>query len=339
MKKRLFGKSFFLLLFASVLLLSCTRKIGKVANSFELEVLCPEWCDFLAFSFIDGVSSGDEVVVVLDNGEKIPTTVKPGDFVFISTGARYLLKYSNDKTRSFAKDSESEPERIAILMKAAKPKEAANRIFSYSCKVSATSSGDSVIFASVGKDGSATVTLRKKNGKYLIEPSKDGGDWFLASGADGLYEIGNMYFFGEGARKNIDKSIEWFSKAADYGNVDAMMDLADMFYKGGIVARNYRKSIEWYKIAAANGNTKAMYNLGSMYCEGIGVEQDYEEAAKWWRQAADNGNVKAMYNLGSMFYYGIGTDENHSRAVEWYRKAASEGDENANYRLNEILKR
>ncbi len=332
-------KSLFPLVFALLLFSSCTRRIGKTANSFELEVFCPEWCEFMAFSFVEGVSADDAVVVVLSNGEKIPTNAKPGDYVFISAGTKYLLKYSGNEIASNGGDDGSEPERIAVFIKAAKPKESSDSIFSYSCKASATSSGDPVISASVGRDGSATVTLRKKLGRYVIEPSNENGDWFSASGAKGLYEIGNMYFFGEGARKSIDKSIGWFAKAADYGSIDAMMDLADMYYKGDCVARDYRKSAEWYKIAAANGSSKAMYNLGTMYCEGIGVAQDYNEAAKWWRQAADAGNVKAMYNLGSMFYFGIGVDENHSRAVEWYRKAASKGDENAKYRLNEILKR
>ena len=52
--------------------------------------------------------------------------------------------------------------------------------------------------------------------------------------------------------------------------------------------KDYEKAMQWYNKAAEKGHPIAICNIGNMYAHGKGVEKDYEKAAQLLRQAAEN---------------------------------------------------
>ncbi len=326
----------------AIVTVACRKNRNASLGYFEAVLVCPEWCDFMVFS-VGGVTDDDVFIAYDSQGDPIPRDAKPGEYVFIPSCGKFAIRHSNAKTDSVSRHEDGSAStgksQIVIMVKAAKPKNPDDSVFSYSCASDGNSSEKRVVSHSVCKDGDVVISLSSENGRHVIEPSRKNGSWYSASGVEALYDVGNAYFFGENVRKDVIESVKWFVLAAEYGHVGSMMDLAGMYYKGEAVAQDYAKAAKWYERAANAGNVDAMYNLGSMHVDGNGVAKDYDKASEWWERAAEHGNVKAMYNLGSMYYYGIGTAQNLIKAGEWYQRAAALGDENAKYRLDEILGR
>ena len=79
-------------------------------------------------------------------------------------------------------------------------------------------------------------------------------------------------------------------KAAEQGNADAQFNLGWMYYEGEGVPKDDAEAARWFLKSAEQGIATAQFNLGEMYKEGIGVPQDDAEAAKWYRKAAEQGD-------------------------------------------------
>ena len=57
------------------------------------------------------------------------------------------------------------------------------------------------------------------------------------------------------------------------------------------------KTIEYYEKATENGNVNAMYSLAQMYDYGVVVEKDIDKAVEFYEKAADNGDLRAEIRL------------------------------------------
>ncbi len=92
---------------------------------------------------------------------------------------------------------------------------------------------------------------------------------------------------------------EW-QPLADQGDAVAQYNLGGMYYNGNGVPQDYAEAVKWYRRAADQGDADAQFGLGWMYHNGQGVPQDDAEAVKWYRLAADQGHAGAQNNLGLM---------------------------------------
>jgi TPR repeat protein len=63
------------------------------------------------------------------------------------------------------------------------------------------------------------------------------------------HAYGFMFFEGECTEKDIDKSIEWFTKAANQGLMGSATTLAMIYEEGKLVPQDLEKSQYWYKKA------------------------------------------------------------------------------------------
>lgn len=86
----------------------------------------------------------------------------------------------------------------------------------------------------------------------------------------------------------------------------AQYNLGDMYYYGNGIEHDYAEAVNWYCKAAEQGYAQAQNKLGNMYYYGYGVDQDKTEAVNWYCKAANHGYEKAQYNLGNMYNYGDG---------------------------------
>ena len=108
---------------------------------------------------------------------------------------------------------------------------------------------------------------------------------------------------------------------------DAQYNLGNMYYMGQGGPQDYAEAMKWWRLAADQGVADAQYKLGKMYRNGEGVPQDYAEAVKWWRLAADQGVADAQSDLGVMYSNGQGVLQDNAVAHMWYNIGAANGSE------------
>ena len=126
-----------------------------------------------------------------------------------------------------------------------------------------------------------------------------------------------------------NQDIEKLRMAAEHGDAEARFNLGNLYYLGEGTPQDNAEAAKWYRLAAEQGNASAQNNLGVMYDEGVGVPQDDREAVKWYRKAADQGNASAQYNLGAMYDLGEGVPKDWVKAYAWLSLSAAQGKDNA----------
>ena len=141
---------------------------------------------------------------------------------------------------------------------------------------------------------------------------------------------------GRGVQKNYYKAVEWYTKAAEKGDMLAQYNLGICYEHGRGVTKNYNKAVEWYTKAAQQGYEGAENNLGTCYRYGRGVPNDDSKAVKWYTKAAEKGYTLAQYNLGVCYEFGHGVTKDYDKAIEWYTLAALKGFESAQKALERL---
>lgn len=177
-------------------------------------------------------------------------------------------------------------------------------------------------------------------------------------GAQDLYMLGEMYYFGIGARPDFAAAVKWYREAAAKGHQGAedrlkertlrifcraseqcearsQLALGWMYSHGKDVRQDYGEAFKWYSMAAEQGNAVAEYNLGYMYQNGNGIPQDIAKAAKWYEAAAEQGKAEAQFSIASMYESGYGVSRDTGRALKWYRASAAQGYKDAEDRLKD----
>jgi len=125
---------------------------------------------------------------------------------------------------------------------------------------------------------------------------------------------------------------------AEQGHLDAVYNLGVIYYTGQGVSRDYKEAVRWYQKSAARGHSRALYNLGLMSVQGQGVSQDHQEAVRLFKKSAEYGYTPAKNNLGVMYYNGEGVPQDYRVALRWFSKAAGEGDVDAPFHLSEMYR-
>lgn len=188
------------------------------------------------------------------------------------------------------------------------------------------------------------------------------------------YNLGMMYYNGQGVAVNKIMAFVWLDMASNNGNKLAQNKLGYMYEKGEIkgtkddkkaideylksalqnynfaqlnLAMKYNDSFKkenltlaafWYEKAAKNGNTAAMNNLATMYYHGHAVKKDYKKAYELYFKAASLGDAIAQYNLAMMYYNGEYVNQSDKEALIWLTYAAESGSAIAQVRLGNFYK-
>ena len=110
---------------------------------------------------------------------------------------------------------------------------------------------------------------------------------------------------------------------AEQGNVSAEYNLGTMYYNGEGTRRDYAEAMKWYRMAAERGDVESARRVGFMNANGQGVDKNEAEAVKWYRMAADKGDPESQNNLGVIYSSGKGVKEDHVQAHKWFTIAAA----------------
>ena len=110
--------------------------------------------------------------------------------------------------------------------------------------------------------------------------------------------------------------------------------------KGEGVKKDYQKAIIWFGKAAERGHPAAQYNLGLMFHNAMGIPLNYDEARRWFVMSAEGGLAEAQYQLGRIYYDAIGVQQGFVKAHMWFEIAAFYGHDDGHTSRDEAaLKR
>lgn len=168
--------------------------------------------------------------------------------------------------------------------------------------------------------------------KYYMQSSDLGNE-------QAACELGRMYEFGEGVKKNISKAIDFYKIAAEKGNYEGQDRLGKIYLEEG-PTQDYEQAFYWIKQDAMW--VVYLYDLGMNYMNGYNVQKNLHTAYMCFTEAAEHGNIAAQYELGEFYENGWGTTKDIEKAKEWYRKAAEGGISDAQKRfeaLNSSIKK
>lgn len=124
------------------------------------------------------------------------------------------------------------------------------------------------------------------------------------------------------------KAIEWFQRAAEQNEMFAQYQLS-LAYRDGAgkaLKKNHKLAVEWATKAAAQGHLDAQNNLGSHYYLGQGTRRNYDLAADWYKKSAWQGSSLAQRNLGAVYVAGHGVPKDIETGYTWLTVSARQGD-------------
>ncbi|KAK8843441.1 hypothetical protein IAR55_007098 [Kwoniella newhampshirensis] len=147
---------------------------------------------------------------------------------------------------------------------------------------------------------------------------------------------------GAGTRKDPNRAVLFYRKAAALGDTAAMYKLG-MILLGGLLIqqRNPREAIVWLRRAASQAdedNPHALHELALLHerpNNGGVVPHDLNMARELFTQAAQLGYAPAQFKLGSCHEFGtLGCPIDPRRSIAWYTRAAEKGDSEAELALS-----
>ena len=119
------------------------------------------------------------------------------------------------------------------------------------------------------------------------------------------YDMGLMYFEGNGLAQDYGKAFQWFTRAAEQNHPEAQDYVGLCCEFGYGTAQDERQAVEWYERSAGQGYANAQYHLALMYHSGKGVEQSYAEAFRWFEKAAEQDHQEAQNYVGLYYENGF----------------------------------
>ena len=115
---------------------------------------------------------------------------------------------------------------------------------------------------------------------------------FTSAAEDGLslaqYNLGILYFTGQGVSKNLEEAFKWTKAAAEQGHLNAQFNLGSLYLDGQGTERNVSEGIDWFVRAAKDGHGNSAYSLAKIFQTGDSVESDQVQAHAWAAQSEAN---------------------------------------------------
>jgi len=188
--------------------------------------------------------------------------------------------------------------------------------------------------------GNGSIGLQidhEKAFSYYLQASKQ-------SHPPSTYRAAVCYEHGAGTKKDHQRAVQFYRKAAALGDVLSMYKLGTILLNGTLNQdKNPREGLTWLKRAAAQADQTcphALHELGLIY-EGKNPETngliipDPNYSQELYLKAAQFGYSPSQYKLGLCYEYGLlNLPIDSRRSIAWYSKAAEQGDPEAELALS-----
>ncbi|WP_341486790.1 SEL1-like repeat protein [Pararhizobium sp. A13] len=138
-----------------------------------------------------------------------------------------------------------------------------------------------------------------------------------------LISLGDYLSRGDFVQADAKASLDAFLTAGEAGNAGAYLRLAEIYRDGMLVPRNVEKSVEYFRKAAGMGQRSALLSLGESHVyQRYGRKSDRNAGLKLIADAAKLGNEQAVVILANLQISGNGVSKNPAKAVKALLEAA-----------------
>lgn len=141
--------------------------------------------------------------------------------------------------------------------------------------------------------------------------------------------LGSMFAYGLGTRKNTKKAKKYLEEAANSGYSPAMVSLGIAYSNGNAFPIKSSQAIYWYQRAIDAGDANAANNLGVLYLDGRSDLAPNYTMAKYFLEESikkNSANSGGMFRLGDIYKLGLGVLQDINQAKYWYQKACNLGN-------------
>ncbi|KAI8886565.1 HCP-like protein [Backusella circina FSU 941] len=150
---------------------------------------------------------------------------------------------------------------------------------------------------------------------------------------DALYRLGRLYEEGKGVEKNIDKSISFYLKAAEFGCENSLSKLANFLKKANNISTKLEIQVDHYKKLALKGNAAAQCITGYLYFVFNPDSNGTFESLKWLSKSYQLGNKDVESFLERIFDHGIDTTKHNKKRKKFLLKCVKMNIEFAYYEI------
>jgi TPR repeat protein len=156
------------------------------------------------------------------------------------------------------------------------------------------------------------------------------------------YRAAVCYEVGAGTKKDYNRAVQFYRKAAALSDSHAMHKVALILLYGKLGQRkNLKEGITWLKRASGAADEfhpESLHDLAQCYekkggCPVLIPDEHY--SFELYARAAQFGFAPSQYRLGSCYEYGLlGCQVDPSNSIKWYSKAAEQGFPDAELALS-----
>jgi TPR repeat protein len=153
--------------------------------------------------------------------------------------------------------------------------------------------------------------------------------------AQAAHRIAVMYDTGQNfSDPDLDKAVEWYTKASDMGYADSQYALAGILFMEDSPYYDNKRAINLLHKAADQGQHDAEHQLGLRLAYGAkGEKRDPKKAEMYLERACEGGVLQAMTDYANMLFEGQAVPQDLAKSAKWFTKAAEQYDGIAQYAL------
>ena len=130
----------------------------------------------------------------------------------------------------------------------------------------------------------------KRARKYFKLSAKQGN-------AEALFNLGSIYFFATGKKRNLRDAFENFKKSSDLGYYKGHLYTGICYEHGSGVETDIKKTFEYYQLAADQYDPEALHWLGFCEFNGIWINRNIKKGIEILRLSADQGYERTIQYL------------------------------------------
>ena len=145
------------------------------------------------------------------------------------------------------------------------------------------------------------------------------------------YQLGLVYYNGDGINKNYRRAYCYFQKAADQGHAEAQFMLGEMLRSGKKIGKDLKRAFEWYTLASQQGHIPSKHCLAGMVYDGEGCKRDAKRGKELFEEVAKGGYAPSQMVLGAIY---VGEGVEPWMAVKWFELAAEQNEQYVPYIAN-----
>lgn len=145
---------------------------------------------------------------------------------------------------------------------------------------------------------------------------------------------------GGGTRRDFQKAVQWYSRAASLGDIPAAYKMGIIKLKGLLnQEKNLPEAVTYLKKAAEHAdeeNPHALHELATIYeSPTSSMKRDEAEAFRLFTAASKLGYKFSQLKLGQAYEYGqLGAPVDSRSSIIWYTKAAAQGEHQSELALS-----